>query len=130
MCCLYGCVGLKNVESSITSESCFIIKKIIKKKHHVYILYAVRNDSIYKIVSYFDKNKCTDMKIRKGTKINVTFDPMFVTQINGVPIIQPCNLKILFHGVSIGLNPEKGINEIWFSKEINGKYVNRKNVVK
>jgi len=39
-------------------------------------------------------------------------------------IIPPCNEVIEFHGITICKEPERGINDVWFCKELNGPFLN------
>lgn len=100
-------------------NSCFTVKNVKKKKNGVYLIYAQRNDSIYKIASYFDGKK-GDRKKRlvRGMHFQATLESVFGN------IISPCNLMLDFHGVAIGLEYKKHhVLDLWLCEELNGPYL-------
>ena len=102
-------------------NSCFTVKSVKKKKNDVYVIYALKNDSIYKIVSYYDGNKGDrKKKLARGMQFQATL----VSQFGN--IISPCNLMLDFHGVAIGLEYKKRhILDLWFCEELNGPYLTK-----
>ena len=108
-----SCFTVKSV------NSCFTVKNVKKKKNGVYLIYAQRNDSIYKIVSYYDGNKGDrKKKLARGMQFQATLISQFGN------IISPCNLMLDFHGVAIGLEYKKRhILDLWLCEELNGPYL-------
>ena len=59
-------------------NSCFTVKSVKKKKNDVYVIYALKNDSIYKIVSYYDGNKGDrKKKLARGMQFQATLESVF-----------------------------------------------------
>ena len=102
-------------------NSCFTVKSVKKKKNNVYVIYALKNDSIYKIVSYYDGNKGDrKKKLARGMQFQATLISQFGN------IISPCNLMLDFHGVAIGLEYKKRhILDLWLCEELNGPYLTK-----
>ena len=57
----------------------FIVRKIKKCKNNVFLIYATRNDTIYKIASHYNgiKNK-SDKKLKKGSRFTATLFSQFL----------------------------------------------------
>lgn len=101
----------------------FIVRKIKKCKNNVFLIYATRNDTIYKIASHYNgiKNK-SDKKLKKGSRFTATLFSQFLDfdkAINAMP-----NLGVIrfYYGVPLIREPEKGIDDVWVSEELNGLY--------
>lgn len=109
-----------------SSESSFTVRKVKKLKNDVYVIYANRNDSIFKIVSYYNKKKNKrNKKLTKGMRFEVSLQSVFGDFEREYKIIQPCNLAMEFHGVAVGKELERGIDDIWFCEELNGPYLTK-----
>ena len=92
-------------------NSCFTVKSVKNKKNGVYVIYALRNDSIYKIVSFFDgKEGERKQKLVRGMQFQATLRSMFGN------IISPCNMMLDFHGVAIGLEYKMALLLDWSIK--------------
>lgn len=121
---LCGCKTVENRLVNNSSDSCYIVKKVKKLRKDVYVIYANRNDSLFKIVSYYDKKKKnSDRKLKKGMLFQASFQSVFGDFERETKMIPPCNLVMEFHGVAIGKEPERGIDDVWFSEELNGPYL-------
>ena len=85
------------------------------------VIYALKNDSIYKIVSHFDGKKGDrKKKLVRGMQFQATLISQFGN------IISPCNLMLDFHGVAIGLEYKKRhILDLWLCEELNGPYLTK-----
>lgn len=107
-------------------DSCFTVKSVRKKKNGVYVIYAHRNDSLFKIVSYFDGKKGDrKKKLVKGKRFQVSIESVFGDLERKLNLIPPCNEMMEFRGVAIGKEFEKGIDDVWFCKELNGPYLTK-----
>ena len=105
--------------TAMNVNSNFTVKSVKKKKNNVYVIYALKNDSIYKIVSHFDGKK-GDRKKRlvRGMQFQATLESVFGN------IISPCNLMLDFHGVAIGLEYKKyHVLDLWLCDKLNGPYL-------
>ena len=116
---------VENEQIVNSSESSFTVKKVKKLKNDVYVIYANRNDSIFKIVSYYDKKNKRGKKLTKGMRFEVSLQSVFGDFEREYKIIQPCNLSMEFHGVAVGMELENGIDDVWFCEELNGPYLTR-----
>ena len=116
---------VENKQIVNSSESSFTVKKVKKLKNDVYVIYANRNDSIFKIVSYYDKKNKRGKKLTKGMRFEVSLQSVFGDFEREYKIIQPCNLSMEFHGVAVGKELENGIDDVWFCEELNGPYLTR-----
>ena len=75
---LCNCKTIDNEQKNDKPKSYFIVKKVKKLKHGVYIIYANRNDSIYKIVSYYDgKSGNKENKLIRGMHFLVSIESVF-----------------------------------------------------
>lgn len=121
---LCGCKTVENKPIANSSDSFLTVNKVKKQKNGVYVIYANRNDSLFKIVSYYDKkkNKC-NKKLTKGMRFQVQMQSVFGDFERETKMIPPCNLVMEFRGAAIGKEPERGIDDVWFSEELNGPYL-------
>lgn len=115
-CAQISYVPKKNSEPTLLFE---IFK--IKEKKSYYIVYAQRNDSLFKILSY--KNKCVaDLKeIRVKEKYELELIRIFPTDtLLGLPVAPNLGIKcILKDNTSIGIEG-KFHNAIYRAKNLNG----------
>lgn len=121
---LYSCKSVENKQLGKINKSSFVVKSVKKQKNGVYIIYANRNDSIFKIVSYYDEKKNNrGRRLVKGTCFNASLQSVFAEYERKNNIVPPCNEFMEFRGVSIGKEPEHGIDDVWFCKELNGPFL-------
>ena len=119
---LCSCKTVDNKLVNNSSDSYFTVKKVKKQKKDVYVIYANRNDSLFKIVSYYDKKKC-GKKLKKGMRFQASLQSVFGDFERETKMIPPCNLFMEFHGIAIGKEPERGIDDVWFCEVLNGPYL-------
>lgn len=121
---LNSCKSVENKQLVKTNKSSLVVKSVKKLKNGVYVIYAHRNDSIFKIVSYYDRKKNNRGKrLVKGTCFNVSLQSVFAGYERKNNILPPCNEFMEFRGVAIGKEPEHGIDDVWFCKELNGPFL-------
>lgn len=109
------------------SNSSFMVHKVRKMKNNVYIVYATRNDSVFKIISYYDGNKSNCQKrLRRGMLFHTSIQSIFGEFEKEHNMIPPCNEAIEYHGVTIAKEEDKGIFDVWYAAELNGPYINEK----
>ena len=121
---LNSCKSVENKQLVKTNKSSLVVKSVKKLKKGVYVIYAHRNDSIFKIVSYYDRKKNNRGKrLVKGTCFNVSLQSVFAGYERKNNILPPCNEFMEFRGVAIGKEPEHGIDDVWFCKELNGPFL-------
>ena len=130
LCILLVCVLLiccktaEEKEMTRHSDSCFIVEKIKRHKNGVYVIYAHRNDSVFKIISYYNGNKKgSGKKLSKGMSFIVPIESVFGDFERTYNVVPPCNVMMEFRGVAIGKEPDSGIDDVWFSKDLNGPYL-------
>ena len=110
-------VVISNLNNSLT------VTKVKKMSREVYVIYASRNDSIFKIVSFYNgKRQANARKLKKGDKFQACLFSQFKAIEEKFNIIPPCNEVIDFHGVTIGKELDKGIDDVWICKDLNGPY--------
>lgn len=120
---LYSCKSVENKQLE-KNKSSFIVKSVKKHKNGVYVIYAYRNDSIFKIVSYYDGMKHHGGKrLVKGTCFDVSLQSVFAEYERKNNILPPCNEFMEFRGVAIGKEPKHGIDDVWFCKDLNGPFL-------
>ncbi|WP_434501786.1 hypothetical protein [Prevotella sp.] len=59
---LNSCKTVENKQLEKINNSSFVVKSVKKQKNGVYVIYAYRNESIFKIVSYYDGKKIIEEK--------------------------------------------------------------------
>lgn len=101
----------------------YVVKSIKKKKNGVYVIYAHRNDSVFKIVSLFDGKKKGEKRLKRGMSFNVSLQSVFVEWEREHNMIPMLNVYRFFRGVAIGKEPENDIDDVWFCDELNGPYI-------
>lgn len=123
---LYSCKSVENKQVERISKSSFVVKSVKKMKNGVYVIYANRNDSIFKIVSYYDGKKNNGKRLVKGSYFNASLQSVFAEYERKTKIVPPCNEFTEFHGVAIGKEPNHGIDDVWFCNELNGPFLRLK----
>lgn len=95
-----------------------------KKRKKVYIIYAKKDESVYKIYSYYDRKKDKSMqKIKKGNYYSMSLFPYFKLFEEKCNMLLNNEIVISYHGIKLIREPERGINDIYFSPELNGLYI-------
>ncbi len=123
---LGSCSTLKKVQNIPSIEHYFVVSKIKKQKNNVYIIYAQRHDSIFKIFSHFDGIiKNNDIKLVKGSHFRAYLNSQFKATEEKFNMMPQYEISILFHGVTISKEPENKINDIFSCEELNGKYISQ-----
>lgn len=121
---LYSCKSVENKQLEKINKSSFVVKSVKKQKNGGYVIYAHRNDSIFKIVSYYNgKKNNRGRRLVKGTCFNASLQSVFAEYERKNNIVPPCNEFIKFRGVAIGKEPEHGIDDVWFCKELNEPFL-------
>ena len=122
---LYSCKTICRDYHVSSSKNILTVTKVKKMSQDVYVIYALRNDSIFKIVSIYNGNRqVNSKKLAKGMHFQVNLYSRFRAMEEKFNIIPPCNEVIEFHGITICKEPERGINDVWFCKELNGPFLN------
>ena len=123
---LYGCKTTEKNKEENCPNSFFLVKKVKKQKNGVYIIYAHRNDSIFKIVSYYNGTKNgREKKLKRGMYFFVPTESVFGDFEKKNNLVPPCNAFMDFHGVAIGKEPEHDIDDVYFSSDLNGPYLTK-----
>lgn len=123
---LYSCKTKDIHQDSILLSETYTVIKIKRINNEVYTIYASRNDTVFKIVSYYDGQNNGGRKLKKRSCFNANLFSQFKIIEKQLNMIPPCNEYIEFHGAIIGKEPEHGIDDIWICKELNGPYLIRK----
>lgn len=98
----------------------YTVKEIVKMNQDVYIIYASINDSIFKIASYYNKERKKGVKLKTGSKFSSELLSQFKSVEKKFNMIPSNGLNIVFHGVSIGREPH---DDIYICNELNGPYL-------
>ena len=104
-------------------DKSYTVKRIKKKKNDVYIIYATRNDTLFKICTHYDKSiLVTGRKMKRGDTLDIqTISLVRTIQIDQktYDVIPPCNLHIDYYGVDV---PLEGVYDILACDGLNGLY--------
>ena len=120
-----SCVGKKSTVTENKVEGYRIEK--IKKKGDWYIIYAVKEDTLYKIISKENKKGVSDcQRIKKGNKykFQLKSEKDFAPTIDGIKI-SPINFNGCYYysdNTLICLEPENGIWELFTEQNVKGLY--------
>ena len=118
---MVGCKTTCGLDSNSFQSNYFTVNKIKKLSPEVYIIYAVRNDSIFKIATYYDGHPSKGNKLKKGSKFTAEIFSQFVEFEKKINMMPNYGVHILFHGVSIGR--EDNMNDVYISDDLNGPYL-------
>ena len=122
---LYSCKTIENDQpNAATYNKYYTVIKVKKLSGKVYIVYASRNDTVFKIASYYSGNKRNnERKLGRGDHFYAHLYSQFKSIEERFNMISTCNEFIEFHGVTIGKEPELGVYDVWFCNELNGPYI-------
>ncbi len=121
---LYACKTVCRDNTMPSSKNGSVVTKANKMSRNVYVIYALRNDTTFKIASFYNGiRQANSKKLRKGVHFQANLYSQFRSVEEQFNIIPPCDEVIEFHGVTIGKEPEHGIDDVWFCKELNGPYL-------
>lgn len=105
---------------------CYKVRKIRKQKNNVYFIYAERNDSIFKIYSWFDGNVHPgDTRLKRGTKFKARLTHRLGADAGEWQDMSYLEFGVSYHGVAVMCEPEKDILDVYSCSEINGRYLMR-----
>lgn len=120
----YNCKTVEKDTCMLSDKNSYVVTKVQKISREVYAIYALRNDTIYKIVSYYNgKRQTNSRKLKKGFCFQANIYSQFKSIEDKYNIIPPCNEVIEFHGVTISKEPEHGIYDVWLCDELNGPFI-------
>lgn len=125
---IYNPIDGKSVESSEKKGTvCYNIKKI-KSRNNIYIIYAQRNDTLFKILSSKEKNPIDSgyKKICKGGCYPLDLESLFPSKLFGVKLMPPGSTGrsgINFDGTLVEIEPKKGIWDLFYAKNLKGLYI-------
>lgn len=120
-----SCVGKKT--PTIERENNGFLVERVKRKGDWHIIYASKQDTLYKIVSKRTKvvmGLCDKIKIGKKYEFVLQSQKDFAPTINGVKI-NPVNFSGCYYyseKTLICLEPENGIWDLYTAKNIKGLY--------
>lgn len=144
---LFSCAIAKKTITLPNNDMSYLIKKI-DKKHSWYIIYAERNDTLFKIVSHAEKNtrhNYTKIAVGKSYNFELKSKRENIPIINGV-LLRPVNYLHIANATSYESNgcecyiyykklyifnkklvictdPERGIYDLYYSDNLKGIYV-------
>ena len=127
ICFLFICASLNSCRTFDKQQyvkkdnTYFVVKSIKKKKNGVYVIYAHRNDSVFKIVSLFDGKKKGEKRLKRGMSFKASISSQFVEWEREYNVMPNLNVYLDYRGVGIGRD-EPGIDDVWFCDELNGPY--------
>lgn len=65
---MIGCKTKYGLDSNTLHSNYFTVHKIKKMSSEVYIIYATRNDTVFKIASHYKGQHIKGKKLKKGSK--------------------------------------------------------------
>lgn len=121
---LFSCKTTEVNNKSKSSDNSYIVTKVKKLSPDVYVIYAIRNDTIFKIASFYNGKKTTNAKkLTKGCRFHTNLYSQYKAFEEKFNMIPQLGISIDFHKVAISKEPEHGIYDVWISKELNGPYL-------
>ncbi len=97
------------------------IMKIVRKYRDMYFIYASNNDTLYKIVSYIDRDFKIGKKIKVGQSYSIWIQSFEEVRPNGKPVLlSGFLLSYNYCGRTIHKEPGNGIMEVFNSRQLNG----------
>lgn len=102
----------------------------IKSEKSFYIIYAERNDTLFKILSKKEKTKCLSCeKIRKKKKYYFSLEtlfPRYIQQSKCPPPGTTGRMGIGYYGYSVPLETENNIWDMFEATNLEGLYIIKK----
>lgn len=96
------------------------VEKIKLKYKNVYYIYATCNDTLYKIVSYYDRYVKHGEKLKEGRTYTLWIQSLLDFTWNGVKESNSINICAGYAGYHIRKEPDKNILDIYESRQLNG----------
>lgn len=123
---LSGCM-VKPVSTKKQNWEYYQIKQI-KSQDSIYIIYAQRNDTLFKILSKKEEGivKPVNKKIRKGGKYYLVLKSLFPKKILGHDILPPGGggaTGIKYDGTFVHIEPKKNIWDLFEATNLSGLYI-------
>ena len=106
---------------NVKNEDLFSVEEIKKINDSVFLIYASRNDTIFKIASYYDGNSinnCT--KLKKKSKFRAKLLSQFKEAEKKFNMFPNYSISFIFHGITICREPEKNIDDVYLCDTLNG----------
>lgn len=118
---LAGCKStLSPNYSAYQLENTYRVKKKKKEKNNVYVIYATRNDSTFKICTYYDNAiPVSGRKVKKGDNLNMKMYSQFRATELKFKMMPVCNVAFDFHNVVISRGK---YDDVLICHELNGLY--------
>lgn len=127
MISLFSCKTPEIKNKSESSENSYVVTKVKKLSSDVYVIYATRNDTIFKIASFFNgKKPANGKKLTKRTRFHANLYSQFKALEEKYKMIPQYGIYIDFHNVAISKEPGRGIDDVWISKDLDGPYLLQK----
>lgn len=128
-CCSFQKNESRHITTGIFDSNLFLIKKIETMNDSIFIIYAIKKDTTYKIVSF--KGNFSPCPHRKKIEIGKSYDLKLKSLLTpeGPPeAITPINLGIMlqhveaaiFHGNAIWLEKSLSIYDIYTALNLDG----------
>ena len=121
------CTGKVMSEPFSSCKNYFIVSKVKKKKNNVYIIYAERNDSVFKIFSHFNgKIGRNDIKLKKGSLFKAKLISQFKSVEKKINMMSSYGISIIYYGVVISKESKNNIQDVYSCEELNGRFIYQK----
>ena len=112
------------------TNNCFFVKKI-KAQDSIFIIYAQRNDTIFKIVSKEERVlESGYKKVKQGKYYTFDLQTVFPKTLLGTKMPRPGGggaTGFNFWGVPVSIEPQKGIWDLFYAKNLKGLYIKEEN---
>lgn len=122
----YSCHSLKTSTDYNNGHSSYLVKKI-KSKNDWHLIYAVKNDSMYKIVvkkEVIKNQECRKIIVGQYYDFVLHSRRENAPEINGIKIVPVNSLDIecfaYDNKTSICIEPKKGIDDLHFAENVRG----------
>lgn len=105
-------------------QSAFRVVKVKRVKDDVYMICAERNDSIFRIYSFFDKDIAfKGQKLKKGVFFRANIEPIFVSVERKFNLMPNYGMAVLYHGVKVMRSKKDNYQDTFTSPDLNGLWV-------
>ena len=101
------------------------IKRICREHKDLYFIYAISNDTLYKIVSYIDEGKPRGEYLIRGNSYTLWLQSIYLDSINGFkePLPSDPHYCTDYANHTILKETRKGYKDVFDSRQLNGKRI-------
>lgn len=128
----YSCNSKRDLtnQNSYNMKSDYFTIEQIKKEQNIFIIYASKNDTLFKILS--EKRSIFHLgqeKIHPGGKYKLDLETLFPKEILGFPTMPPGGggaTATVFNGINVSIEPKNNIWDLFQVHNLNGLFIKKK----